>query len=75
MLEDDPKLAPYKWYSWDENTLMKVLVQDIEQKKNIDVGEKSEVIRALRVEEFYRVYVPDHGRRDEIEKIWREVAS
>lgn len=75
LLEDDPKLAPYKWYSWDENTLMKVLVQDIEQRKNIDVGEKSDVIRALRAEELYRVYVPDYERRDEIEKIWREVAS
>lgn len=72
LLEDEPRLTGYDWYSWtEESALKKVLIQDIERNENIDIGDRSEIIKALKKEEFCRVYVPNEDRRERIEAIWK----
>jgi len=76
ILYDEPRLVGYDWYTWgEESTLKKVLVKGVEQNKNYDIGDRSEIIKALKKEDFYRIYVPDNEKRGVVEAIWTEIAK
>ncbi len=67
VLEDEPRLVGYDWYSWSqESALQKVLVEDKEHSENFDIGDRSDVVKALKRKEFYRIYIPTSDHRDSI---------
>jgi uncharacterized protein len=75
VLIDAPQIAGYDWYSWgDESALKKVLIHDREQNKNYDIGDRSDVVKALRRRQFFRVYVPDRSRQQKVYQLWEEIA-
>jgi uncharacterized protein len=75
VLLDEPRVAGYDWYSWgDESALKKVLIHDREQNKNYDIGDRSDVVKALRRRQFFRVYVPDREQQQKVYRLWEEIA-
>ena len=76
LIEDDPSLTGYTWYSWDEDSaLKKVLIQDRERSENIDIGNRSDLIKALKNERFYRIYVPSEEAKKRVWQRCREIAN
>jgi hypothetical protein len=76
VLEDEPRVAGYDWYSWgEESALKKVLIHDREQNKNYDIGDRSDIVKALRQRQFYRVYVPSEQWREKIDNLWAEISK
>jgi HD superfamily phosphohydrolase len=58
IVTDRPRLTGYDWVDFgDSGSLKKVLIRG-EQNENIDLGQDSEIVQALKKKDFYRVYVP-----------------
>ena len=74
VMSDEPRVTGYDWYSWgDESALKKVLICDREQNKNFDIGDRSDVVKALRQRQFFRIHVPDRDWQQRLETLWEEI--
>ena len=76
LLFDEPKLALYKWYDFDDaSALNKVLVKTREDMDEpVDIIGESEIVRTLRGEKrIQRVYAPDSERADNLRNLLVEV--
>jgi HD superfamily phosphohydrolase len=58
IVTDRPRVTGYDWVDFgDSGSLKKVLIRG-EQNENIDLGQESEIVQALKKRDFCRVYVP-----------------
>ena len=76
-LFDDAKVAPYKWYNFDDSTsaLNKVLVKTWgEMSEPTDIASESKIVKALRnSERIQRTYVSNANQASQLSKILEEL--
>jgi HD superfamily phosphohydrolase len=59
VMVDRPRVRGYDWVDFgDAGSLRKILIWDKEREENIDLGDHSEIVQALRKQDFFRIYVP-----------------
>ena len=76
LLFDEPTLAPYKWYDFDDaSALNKVLVKSRpDMDEPVDIVGVSDIVETLRGEQrIQRVYAPDSRHADELHDLLMEV--
>ena len=71
LIVDQPRQTGYDWYEWDSHSaLKKVFVQSMDRNENIDIG-ASPLVEALVKRSFIRVYVPEPGDLQKVERLWK----
>ena len=75
LLFDEPTLAPYKWYDFDDaSALNKVLVKSREDMDEpVDIIGESEIVKTLRETRIQRVYAPESEQAEDLRKLLVEV--
>ena len=75
LLFDEPTLAPYKWYDFDDaSALNKVLVKSHEDMDEpVDIIGESDVVKTLRETRIQRVYAPDSEQAEQLRDLLVEV--
>ena len=79
VLFDEPTVALYKWYDFDDGSsaLNKVLVKErSDMRQPRDIANVSPIIRALRGEErIQRAYVSEPNHADELQNLLKEIRT
>lgn len=75
LLFDEPTLAPYKWYDFDDaSALNKVLVKSREDMDEpVDIIGESDIVKTLREMRIQRVYAPDSEKAEHLRDLLVEV--
>ena len=72
IVPDKPRLSGYDWVDFgDAGSLKKILIRGREQGENIDIGQDSQIIQALRKQDFYRVYTREQADMELVRAVER----
>ncbi|MCB1083819.1 MAG: hypothetical protein KDK61_05880, partial [Simkania sp.] len=55
--------------------LKKIFIYDSERGENVDIGDDSKLVQALKQENFYRVYVSDQAQKKHVKSLWEELSQ